>query len=85
MYYSCRKRDITSIKKDQMPIAYWLWSGGRKIGRCGADVREIWNDILEENRDLRLHSKVDGKRLYEHLFYDEREWNKNEIKELLKT
>lgn len=48
-----------------------------------SEVRVVWDDILDDKQDLKLHNKVDDKRLYEHLFYSDQEWSKGEIQELV--
>ena len=37
-------------------------------GKFWADVRDHWNQVIDENKTLQLHKKVEGKPLYQHLF-----------------
>ena len=61
--------------------------GGQKYWKehsdMWADVRAVWEDVLNDKTDLKLNKKVDGKLLYEHLFFSTNEWQKDEIEELI--
>lgn len=46
-------------------------------------VRDAWADTYASNDVLKLHVKVDDKRMYEHLFYGQQAWNDEEIEELI--
>lgn len=46
-------------------------------------VRDTWADIYDRKIPLHLHVKVEDKRLYEHLFYDTKSWDKSEVKDLI--
>lgn len=48
-------------------------------------VRNIWDDFYAKNNTVELQTKVDDKRLYEHLFDDSKEWSEDEIKQLIQT
>jgi hypothetical protein len=48
-----------------------------------ADVRGAWDEVFDKKKDLKLRNRVDGKRLYEHLFFSTEDWEKDEIEELI--
>ena len=48
-----------------------------------AIVRNIWNEIYSQNKDLSLKSNLDGKRLYEYLLFTNDYNDYSEIKELI--
>lgn len=49
------------------------------------DVRSVWDDVYANHDELHLANKIDNKRLYEHLFFSEKEWKKDDIKALIST
>ena len=49
-----------------------------------AVVRDTWDSIYKRNKDLELHAKVDGKRLYEVLFSMKPNTPKRKIKKTIK-
>ncbi|GLR16936.1 hypothetical protein GCM10007940_15510 [Portibacter lacus] len=46
-------------------------------------VRDKWNDVLSEKQDIKLNAEVDDKKLFEHLFYSRKTWDKKEVGELI--
>lgn len=46
-------------------------------------VRDKWADVLDQKTDLELHGKVDDKRLYEHLFFSNKDWKEDEVSDLI--
>lgn len=50
-----------------------------------ADVREVWDEIYASKDVLHLEVKKEDKRLYEHLFYSDESWIKEDIKELIES
>ena len=48
-----------------------------------AIVRNIWNEIYSQNKDLSLKSNLDGKRLYDYLLFTNDYNDYSEIKELI--
>ena len=48
-----------------------------------AVVRDIWDEIYSQNKDLSLKSKIDGRRLYEYLLFTNDFNDYAEIKELI--
>jgi|TARA_B100000085_G_scaffold145038_1_gene131922 hypothetical protein len=48
-----------------------------------AFVRDIWDEIYSQNKDLSLKSKIDGRRLYEYLLFTNDFNDYAEIKELI--
>lgn len=59
---------------------YW-----RENNEMWSDVRAVWDDVFNEKKNLELHNKIEDKRLYEHLFFGEKEWDKGAISELINT
>lgn len=49
------------------------------------NVQEVWQDILDQKKDLMLHDKVQDKKLYEHLFFGQSDFSKADLKELIGT
>jgi len=59
----------TYVRKDSedcQPALDW-WAEHQE---AWAGVREAWDEIYSSRDALKLHIKVDGKRLYQHLFYN---------------
>lgn len=50
-----------------------------------SDVREVWDGLFDNKEDIKLHNKVEDKRLYEHLFFGTNEWDKSAVTELIDT
>lgn len=50
-----------------------------------SEVREVWDDVYSNRKDIKLAVKLNEKRLYEHLFFSEKEWNKERIQSLIKS
>lgn len=48
-----------------------------------AEVRDVWADIYERKQDIKLHTKVDDKALYENLFYANEKWSASELSQLI--
>ena len=48
-----------------------------------AVVRTVWEDVYANNQPLKLKAEVDGKKLYEQLFYSDQYNKKKEIKALI--
>jgi len=46
-----------------------------------AVVREVWDGIYDESASLELHAKLEGKRLYEDLFYGINDMDRQEIED----
>ena len=57
---------------------YW-----KEHNEMWAEVRAVWDDVFNNQKDLKLHKKVEGKLLYEHLFFSTNDWQKDEIQELI--
>lgn len=47
------------------------------------DVRNIWDDIYSDSKELILHEKIEGKKLYEHLFFSDIALEKKKIQEII--
>ncbi|MFT4567976.1 MAG: hypothetical protein ACI9FN_002944 [Saprospiraceae bacterium] len=76
-YNIYKKRKLSDC---QVAIDWWAENENK-----WALVREVWDDIYTKNTDLHLETKVEGKRLYEHLFYGESYNDKAKIENLLKS
>lgn len=68
----------------QPAIDYW-----EKTNLFWKDVREVWDEVFQENEVLSLEEKVDGKQLYEHLFalatkFDEENYQSENTKKSVK-
>ena len=50
-----------------------------------ANVRSAWDEVYSKNKDLELASKVDGKRLYEVLFFMDTKTSYKKIKKIIKS
>ena len=50
-----------------------------------ANVRSAWDEIYSKNKDLELAAKVDGKRLYEVLFFMDTKTPYKKIKKIIKS
>lgn len=50
-----------------------------------ASVRTIWNDVYASKQPIELKAKVEGKSLYEHLFYNPKYSNYEDIKALIES
>ncbi len=50
-----------------------------------ANVRTAWNEVYSKNKDLELAEKVDGKRLYELLFFMDTKTSYKKIKKIIKS
>jgi hypothetical protein len=48
-------------------------------------VRSVWDELYAEKQPIELKEKVDGKRLYENLFYSEIYKQKEDIKKLVEN
>ncbi len=48
-------------------------------------TRDSWNQIYNQNKNLAMHSKVDGKKLYEKLFYIDLETSPKKIQKIIKA
>ena len=63
----CWEKGIEKFTKgnyDAVPaIKYW-----QKQQNYWADVRKVWNDVYGSQKDLKISSKVDNKKLHEKLF-----------------
>lgn len=65
-------------EKCQAAVEWW-----KNNHAMWTDVREVWDAVYGQNKDLNLHLKVDDKKLYEHLFYSGQEWKKEDIAKLI--
>ena len=50
-----------------------------------ANVRNAWDEVYSKNKDLELAAKVDGKRLYEVLFFMDTKTPYKKIKKIIKS
>ena len=50
-----------------------------------ANVRSVWDEVYSKNKDLELAAKVDGKRLYEVLFFMDTKTPYKKIKKIIKS
>ena len=50
-----------------------------------ANVRSAWDEVYSKNKDLELEAKVDGKRLYEVLFFMDTKTPYKKIKKIIKS
>ena len=50
-----------------------------------ANVRSAWDEVYSKNKDLKLAEKVDGKRLYEVLFFMDTKTSYKKIKKIIKS
>ena len=50
-----------------------------------ANVRSAWDEVYSKNKDLELAAKVDGKRLYEVLFFMDTKTSYKKIKKIIKS
>ena len=50
-----------------------------------ANVRSAWDEVYSKNKDLELAAKVDGKRLYEVLFFMDTKTPYKKIKKIIKS
>ena len=50
-----------------------------------ANVRSAWDEVYSKNKDLELAPKVDGKRLYEVLFFMDTKTSYKKIKKIIKS
>lgn len=46
-------------------------------------VREVWDEMFAQNKDLKLHKKLEDKFLFQHLFPMDKDATKEEIKETI--
>lgn len=74
-YNTYRRRDDS----DCNAARNW-WAENKGIW---ANIREVWDDIYSDRQDIQLAVKLDDKRLYEHFFYGDKEWDKEAIKSLI--
>ena len=64
-------------KKCQAAKEWW-----EKNSKKWSHVRNSWNKVYSENKDISLKSEVQGKKLYEYLFSDKMN-NKNEMEKVI--
>lgn len=50
-----------------------------------AKIRKIWNEVYSKNKDVKMKDKVDGKRLYEHLFSMDVNTDEKTLRKLIKS
>lgn len=67
---------------DDCQAAIDWWASNHEMW---SDVRSAWAGVYEQSAEIQMVDKVDGKRLYEHLFYGETPWDAASIKALIDT
>ena len=50
-----------------------------------AKVRNVWDDVYKQQKDLELKVDIEGKRLYEYLFYGQEYQKTKEIKDIVEA
>ena len=73
-YNTYKKRAASDCKAAQ---DYW-----NQNTEMWTDVRSVWDEVLDNKKDLQLHEKLEGKRLYEHLFFGG-EWDREAITDIV--
>jgi len=48
-------------------------------------ARDSWNEVYNKDKNLTMHSKVDGKKLYEQLFYMDLDTSPKKIQKIIKA
>lgn len=48
-------------------------------------VRDVWEDVFAQKQDIKMHLKKDDKRLYEVLFYSDKDWDSNALSEVIQS
>lgn len=48
-------------------------------------VRNVWDEVYSNHKELDLELKVEDKKLYEHLFFSDKEWNEQELNKLINS
>jgi hypothetical protein len=59
------------------------WWGQNRV--FWADTRNIWSEVYDRSIDLKLASKIDGKKLYEHLFGMDIKTKPKKIKKVIES
>lgn len=72
-YY--KRRPDTDCKA---AMDYW-----KKNKAMWSEVRDVWTEVFDRKKDLKLAGKIDKKRLYEHLFFTDKQWTRPELETLI--
>ena len=63
-------------------VAVQWWEDNKEMW---TEVRDVWDDIYAKSNRLQMEIKVDDKRLYEHLFFGEKEWDRKTLTALFES
>lgn len=70
----------TRVPSEKCEYAETWWKDNKTMWQ---DVRAKWASVYDRKQDLKLHLKVEDKKLYEHLFYSNKDWTGAEIDTLI--
>lgn len=68
------------VADDKCKVAKNWWKENNKVWK---KVRQEWGDVFAKNKEVKLKEKVDGKRLYQHLFALDNNSSNKEIRAII--
>lgn len=68
------------VADEKCKIAKEWWKDNNKVWK---KVRQEWDQVFAKHKEVKLKDKVDGKRLYQHLFALDTNASRHEIREII--
>lgn len=72
----------TKIDDARCTLAQEYWKENHNMW---SDVRHVWNGVLDKRKNLNLRKSVNDKKLYEHLFFSDQKWTKENLDTLINS